>query len=48
MVVEISEYQKEKDEMIALQQQVILMEEDIAKEKGRVAGESIGNHGIIL
>ena len=50
MVTEISECQKEKDKMIALQQQVALMEEDVAKEKDRVAGKGIRsrNAGIII
>lgn len=39
LAIEISEYQEEKDKMMALQQQVALMEEDLTKEKGRVAGK---------
>lgn len=41
MVAEISEYQEQKDKMMVLQQQVALMEEDVAKEKGKAAGEKI-------
>ena len=50
MVTEISECQKKKDKMITLQQQVALMEEDVAKEKDRVAGKGIRsrNAGIII
>lgn len=41
MVAEISEYQEQKDKMMVLQQQVALMEEDVAKEKGKAAGEKL-------
>ena len=41
VVAEISEGQREKDKMMALQQQVALMEDDVAKEKGRMAGKNI-------
>ena len=43
MAAEISDYQKEKDTMMALRQKVAIMEEDVAKEKGRVTGKNIGN-----
>lgn len=41
MITEISECQKEKDKMVALQQQAVLMEKDIVKEKERAAGDVI-------
>ena len=43
MATEISDYQEEKDKMMALRHKVAIMEEDVAKEKGRVTGRSIGN-----
>ena len=47
MGIEISDYQKEKDKMMALRQKVALTEEDVAKEKGRVTGRNITNCNVI-
>lgn len=34
---------KEERQMVILQQNIILIEEDVAKEKGRVIGRNISN-----
>ena len=35
---------KEERQMVILQQNIVLTEEDVAKEKGRVTGRNISNY----